>query len=286
MRLTKPGIGYGEGTAKPLVTDGLWEVVEPLLPEEPPKPEGGRQAAHRRPGRAHGHTVRPQERHPVGDVASRDGVRVRHDLLAAPEKEWHEAGVWERLHRILLDRLGQADEMDWERASLDSASAPPAPGGREDRSQSDGQGQEGFQAPSGDRPKRRPALSDSYRRKRPRLEGARRGRGWHPADPWSSWSARKTAQAPEEAACRQSLRLSSLPRGTQEERHNPAHRSAGHRVQREAGAIQVGGGTDAVVAEPRNRRLKVRYERRDDIHQAFLDLGCALICWRYVQRFC
>ena len=36
----------------------------------------------------------------------------------------------------------------------------------------------------------------------------------------------------------------------------------------------------------RFRRLKVRYERRDDIYQAFLDLGCALICWRYVQRFC
>ncbi len=36
----------------------------------------------------------------------------------------------------------------------------------------------------------------------------------------------------------------------------------------------------------RFRRLKVRYERRDDIHQAFLGLGCALICWRYVQRFC
>ena len=37
----------------------------------------------------------------------------------------------------------------------------------------------------------------------------------------------------------------------------------------------------------RCRRLKVRYERRADIHQAFLDLvGCALICWRYVQRFC
>ena len=36
----------------------------------------------------------------------------------------------------------------------------------------------------------------------------------------------------------------------------------------------------------RLRRLKVRYERRDDIHQAFLDLGCALICWRYIQRFC
>jgi IS5 family transposase len=36
----------------------------------------------------------------------------------------------------------------------------------------------------------------------------------------------------------------------------------------------------------RFRRLKIRYERRDDVHQAFLDLGCALICWRYVQRLC
>jgi transposase len=29
----------------------------------------------------------------------------------------------------------------------------------------------------------------------------------------------------------------------------------------------------------RFRRLTVRYERRADIHQAFLTLGCALICW-------
>src|ERR687898_2597157 len=36
----------------------------------------------------------------------------------------------------------------------------------------------------------------------------------------------------------------------------------------------------------RFRRLKVSYERRDDSHRAFLDLGCALICWRYVQRLC
>jgi IS5 family transposase len=34
----------------------------------------------------------------------------------------------------------------------------------------------------------------------------------------------------------------------------------------------------------RYRRLKVRYERRADVHQAFLGLGCALICWNYVQR--
>jgi transposase len=32
------------------------------------------------------------------------------------------------------------------------------------------------------------------------------------------------------------------------------------------------------------RRLTIRYERRVDIHQAFLSLGCALICWNYLQQ--
>lgn len=34
----------------------------------------------------------------------------------------------------------------------------------------------------------------------------------------------------------------------------------------------------------RYRRLAVRYERRADIHLAFLTLGCALICFNYLQR--
>ena len=34
----------------------------------------------------------------------------------------------------------------------------------------------------------------------------------------------------------------------------------------------------------RFRRLKVRYERRVDIHEAFLRLGCALICWRSLDQ--
>lgn len=35
------------------------------------------------------------------------------------------------------------------------------------------------------------------------------------------------------------------------------------------------------------RRLRVRYERRADIHQAFLSLGCALICFRHLPNtFC
>ena len=34
----------------------------------------------------------------------------------------------------------------------------------------------------------------------------------------------------------------------------------------------------------RFRRLRIRYERRLDIHEAFLTLGCILICHRMPQR--
>ena len=34
----------------------------------------------------------------------------------------------------------------------------------------------------------------------------------------------------------------------------------------------------------RFRRLTVRYERRTDIHQAFTTLGCALLCFRTLQK--
>ena len=36
----------------------------------------------------------------------------------------------------------------------------------------------------------------------------------------------------------------------------------------------------------RFRRLAVRYERRADIHEAFVTLGCALIRLKQIRRFC
>ena len=32
------------------------------------------------------------------------------------------------------------------------------------------------------------------------------------------------------------------------------------------------------------RRLRVRYEKRADIHEAFLTLACALLCWNFLQK--
>ena len=34
------------------------------------------------------------------------------------------------------------------------------------------------------------------------------------------------------------------------------------------------------------RRLRVRYERCADIHEAFLSLGCSIICFRRLTSFC
>lgn len=39
-------------------------------------------------------------------------------------RDWQEAGVWWELHRVLLDRLGEADRIDWSRASIDSSTVP------------------------------------------------------------------------------------------------------------------------------------------------------------------
>jgi IS5 family transposase len=37
----------------------------------------------------------------------------------------------------------------------------------------------------------------------------------------------------------------------------------------------------------RFRRLRIRYERRADVHLAFLHIGCALICWNFLNHeFC
>ncbi len=39
-------------------------------------------------------------------------------------RNWQKAGVWCRLHRVLLDELGKSGLVDWARASVDSATVP------------------------------------------------------------------------------------------------------------------------------------------------------------------
>jgi transposase len=114
--------------SKPLVSDALWTIVEPLVPKEPPKPKGGRP---RVPDRSCLTGIIfvlksgiPWEMLPP-ELGCGSGMTCWRRL-----RDWHEAGVWDRLHRVLLDRLGEANQIDWERACLDSASIPAKKGVR------------------------------------------------------------------------------------------------------------------------------------------------------------
>lgn len=108
--------------SKPLVSDELWNRIEPLLPGEPPKPTGGRP---RIPDRACLTGIIfvlksgiPWELLPA-EMGCGSGMTCWRRL-----RDWQDAGVWDRLHRTLLNELGAVDQLDWERACLDSASIP------------------------------------------------------------------------------------------------------------------------------------------------------------------
>src|SRR4051812_31781282 len=110
--------------AKELVSDELWKTIEPLLPEETPKPKGARPRVDDRAALTGIIFVLnsgiPWEMLPQEKMGCGSGVTCWRRL-----HQWHEAGVWERrLHKVLLDSLGGADQIDWGRASLDSASTP------------------------------------------------------------------------------------------------------------------------------------------------------------------
>ena len=115
--------------AKELLLDALWARIAPLLPPEPPKPTGGRPRVSdwaALTGILFGlKTGIPWEYLPA-EMGCGSGITCWRRLRA-----WYQAGVWRRLHQVLLEELAQADRIDWDRAALDSAAAPAPGGGQE-----------------------------------------------------------------------------------------------------------------------------------------------------------
>src|SRR5215208_5382788 len=103
-----------------LVSDDLWEAIEPLLPRESSKPKGGR--------------PRVPDRAALGGIVFvlRTGCpwRLLPKELGCGSgwtcwrrlRDWQAAGVWQGLHETLLNWLGDTAALDWSRASLDSIS--------------------------------------------------------------------------------------------------------------------------------------------------------------------
>ena len=112
-----------------IVSDGLWQRIEPLLPK--------RQRRFRYPGRK-----------PVPDRQALQGILfVLHTGIAWRQlplelgfgsgstcyrrlDEWQRAGVWERLHALLLAELRAAGELEWARAVADSSHVQAKKGAR------------------------------------------------------------------------------------------------------------------------------------------------------------
>ena len=110
-----------------LLTDELWNEVEPLLPSHKPRPRGGRRPVNDRVALAGilfvlktgiGWEDLPRE---IGCCGMTCWRRLR---------DWNRAGVWRRLHRVLLDRLNADGKIDWSRGVVDSTSVRAMHGGK------------------------------------------------------------------------------------------------------------------------------------------------------------
>jgi transposase len=113
--------------AKPLLPDGLWAIIEPLLPTHHPSPRGGRP---RLPDRAAltGILFVLKTGLPWEDLPSEmncgSGMSCWRRLA-----EWQADGTWDTIHAVLLERLAGAGRLDWSRLVADSSSVRAVFGG-------------------------------------------------------------------------------------------------------------------------------------------------------------
>jgi len=113
--------------AQPLVSLAPWVAIEPLLPRESAKPKGGRPRIDHRSALA-GIIIVLRSGIPWEMLPSEIGCSGM--TCWRRLRDWQAAGVWTRLHRILLERLADADQLDWSRAALDSSSIAAKKGAR------------------------------------------------------------------------------------------------------------------------------------------------------------
>src|SRR5262245_31095538 len=122
-------LGGGTIMAKLLVSDELWQRLEPLLPPSKPR-------RFRFPGR------KPLDyRNVLSGILFVLKTGINWEDLPAELgwgcgktckeylKAWQRAGIWQRLHAVLLSELREADQIDWSRAAADSIKARAVGGG-------------------------------------------------------------------------------------------------------------------------------------------------------------
>src|SRR5215471_13491385 len=116
----------------PLLTDALWELIQPLLPPARARPNGGRPRLSDRACLTGILFVLrsgiPWEMLPQ-EPGCGSGMTCWRRL-----RDWQEAGIWQLIHFVLLDWLSRFGQTDWSRAVVDSCSVRAVFGGsRRDR---------------------------------------------------------------------------------------------------------------------------------------------------------
>src|SRR5262245_171321 len=113
--------------AKPLLSDKLWAVIEPLVPQWTPSPKGGQPRLEDRKALTGIlfvlKTGIPWEDLPY-EMGCGCGMTCWRRL-----RDWQLDGTWRRIHAELLARLDDAGRIDWERAAIDSSSVRAVFGG-------------------------------------------------------------------------------------------------------------------------------------------------------------
>jgi transposase len=105
-----------------MVPDALWTILEPLIPPPPSHARGGRPRVPDRAALA-GILFVLRTGCPWAYLPSEMGWGSGTTCWRRL-RDWQAAGVWQRLERELLNRLGDADAIDWSRAALDSTTVP------------------------------------------------------------------------------------------------------------------------------------------------------------------
>ena len=263
--------------AKPLVSAELWAEIEPLLPRrESPGEKGGRP--------------------PIDDRATLTGILFVlktgipwEDLPQEMNcgcgmscwrrlRDWQAAGVWDQLHQVLLAKLNAAGKLDWERAAVDSGTVRAVGAGEEtgpnptDRRKPgskhhlivEGQGVPlEVQVSGANRHdvKQLPQLIENL--------PAVRGKPGHPRQkPDELYGDRAYDSEPERRALKKlGIEPYLAKRGTE---HGSGLGKVRYVVERTISWLH------------QFRRLRVRYDRRIDIHQGFLTLAASLICFNFL----
>jgi transposase len=259
--------------AKSLVSDELWERIEPLIPKREPTGEKG-------------------GRPPVDDRAALTGILfvlktgIPWEYLPQEMhcgcgmtcwrrlRDWQAAGVWDRLHEALLAELNAADKIDWSRAAVDSSIVRAVGGGAETGPNPTDRRKPGT--------KHHVVVDGHGVPLEVRISGANeadithliplvanlpavRGKPGHPRSrPKKLYADRAYDCEPARAILRWlGIEPFLAKRGTE---HGSGLGVVRYVVERTISWLH------------QKRRLRVRYERRDDIHQAFLTFAASLVC--------